>query len=133
MRRARPTSCAPSTPPRHAPPDVRIRAAPTLLRVSSPVVAVVGGGQLARMLAEPAAALGIPLRLLAEAPDVSAAQVISDHRVGDYRDLAALTAVTSGCQVVTFDHEHVPTAHLEALMEAGVACRPGPRALVHAQ
>jgi 5-(carboxyamino)imidazole ribonucleotide synthase len=96
-------------------------------------VAVIGGGQLARMMAEPAAALGIPLRLLAEGPDVSATQVIPDHRVGDYRDLRTLTEVTAGCEVVTFDHEHVPTAHLEALAMAGVACRPGPAALVHAQ
>jgi 5-(carboxyamino)imidazole ribonucleotide synthase len=96
-------------------------------------VAVIGGGQLARMMAEPAAALGIPLRLLAEGPDVSATQVIPDHWVGDYRDLRTLTEVTAGCEVVTFDHEHVPTAHLEALAMAGVACRPGPAALVHAQ
>ena len=40
---------------------------------------MIGGGQLARMMAEPAAALGIPLRLLAEAEGVSAAQVIPDH------------------------------------------------------
>jgi 5-(carboxyamino)imidazole ribonucleotide synthase len=99
----------------------------------APTVAVIGGGQLARMMAEPAAALGIPLRLLAEAEGVSAAQVIPDHEVGDYRDLDALTAVTRGCEVVTFDHEHVPTQHLEALTAAGVACRPGPTALVHAQ
>ncbi len=96
-------------------------------------MAVIGGGQLARMMAEPAAALGIPLRLLAEGPDVSAAQVIPDHQVGDYRDLPTLSKVTTGCEVVTFDHEHVPTQHLHALAEAGVACRPGPAALVHAQ
>jgi 5-(carboxyamino)imidazole ribonucleotide synthase len=100
---------------------------------SAPVVAVVGGGQLARMLAEPAAALGVPLRLLAEAPGVSAAQVIPDHVVGDYRDLGTLERLVAGCQVVTFDHEHVPTDHLHALEEAGVAVRPGPGALVHAQ
>ena len=99
----------------------------------APTVAVIGGGQLARMMAEPAAALGIPLRLLAEGEGVSAAQVIPDHEVGDYRDLDALTAVTRGCEVVTFDHEHVPTQHLDALAAAGVACRPGPGALVHAQ
>ena len=99
----------------------------------APRVAVIGGGQLARMLAEPAAALGIPLRLLAEGPDVSAAQVIPDHAVGDYRDLDALLVVTRDCEVVTFDHEHVPTGHLEKLTASGVACRPGPAALVHAQ
>jgi len=99
----------------------------------TPVVAVVGGGQLARMMAEPAAAMGIPLRLLAEAPGVSAAQVIPDHEVGDYTDLATLRRLVEGCRVVTFDHEHVPTEHLHALEDGGTAVRPGPGALVHAQ
>jgi 5-(carboxyamino)imidazole ribonucleotide synthase len=102
-------------------------------RPDAPVVAVVGGGQLARMMAEPAAALGIPLRLLAEAEGVSAAQVIPDHVVGDYTDLPTLRGLVDGCRVVTFDHEHVPTDHLHALEAAGVEVRPGPGALVHAQ
>ena len=46
---------------------------------------------------------------------MSAAQVIPDTLVGDYRDLEMLRKVTSGAQVVTFDHEHVPTEHLHAL------------------
>ena len=99
----------------------------------APTLAVIGGGQLARMMAQPAIALGLPLRLLAEAEGVSAAQVIPDQMVGDYRDLDTLRKVTEGCDVVTFDHEHVPTAHLHALEEAGIAVRPGPDALVHAQ
>lgn len=99
----------------------------------APTLAVIGGGQLARMMAEPAAALGLPLRLLAEAEGVSAAQVIPDHLVGDYRDLPTLRTVVEGCPVVTFDHEHVPTEHLHALEDDGVAVRPGPEALVHAQ
>ena len=99
----------------------------------APTLAVIGGGQLARMMAEPAAAMGIPLRLLAEAEGVSAAQVIPDHLVGDYRDLDTLRKVVEGCPVVTFDHEHVPTEHLHALAADGVAVRPGPQALVHAQ
>lgn len=99
----------------------------------APVVAVIGGGQLARMMAEPAAAMGIPLRLLAEAEGVSAAQVIPDQQVGDHRDLDALRRVTDGAAVVTFDHEHVPTEHLRALADGGLAVRPGPDALVHAQ
>jgi len=100
---------------------------------STPVLAVIGGGQLARMMAQAAVALGVPLRLLAEGPDVSAAQVVRDPVVGDYRDLDALRRAVEGCAVVTFDHEHVPTGHLEALAEEGHACRPGPSALVHAQ
>ncbi|WP_166133560.1 5-(carboxyamino)imidazole ribonucleotide synthase [Nocardioides ochotonae] len=99
----------------------------------APTLAVIGGGQLARMMAQPAIALGLPLRLLAEAPGVSAAQVIPDQLVGDYRDLATLRRVSEGCAVVTFDHEHVPTDHLHALEADGIAVRPGPEALVHAQ
>ena len=100
---------------------------------TAPTLAVIGGGQLARMMAQPAIALGLPLRLLAEAPGVSAAQVVVDHQVGDYRDLDTLRRVTEGCAVVTFDHEHVPTEHLHALEADGIAVRPGPDALVHAQ
>jgi 5-(carboxyamino)imidazole ribonucleotide synthase len=85
------------------------------------------------MMAQPAIGLGLPLRLLAEASGVSAAQVIPDQVVGDYTDLATLRDVTAGCQVVTFDHEHVPTSHLHALLADGLAVRPGPEALVHAQ
>lgn len=85
------------------------------------------------MMAAPANAMGLPLRLLAEAEGVSAAQVIPDHQVGDYRDLASLRAITRGCDVVTFDHEHVPTEHLHALEGDGLAVRPGPEALVYAQ
>ena len=99
----------------------------------TPVLAIIGGGQLARMMAQSAVALGLPIRLLAEGPDVSAAQVVPDSIVGDYRDLETLRKVAEGCAVVTFDHEHVPTSHLHALTAEGHACRPGPEALVHAQ
>lgn len=105
----------------------------TVAAVETPIVGVVGAGQLARMMQEAAIALGVPLRLLAEAENSSAAQVIADTSVGDYTDLEVLRPWSAGCAVVTFDHEHVPTGHLEALAAAGVACRPGPSALVHAQ
>ncbi len=101
--------------------------------MSNPQVAVIGGGQLARMMQPAAIELDIHLRLLAEGPDVAAAQVIPDHLVGDYTDLDTLRKVSDGCQVMTFDHEHVPTEHLRALAASGVACRPGPEALVNAQ
>jgi 5-(carboxyamino)imidazole ribonucleotide synthase len=100
---------------------------------TTPVLAVIGGGQLARMMAQYAVPLGLPLRLLAEAEGVSAAQVVPDTVVGDYRDLETLRKVADGCAVVTFDHEHVPTEHLHVLTDEGHACRPGPQALVHAQ
>ncbi len=98
-----------------------------------PVVGVIGGGQLARMMQPPAIALGIGLRVLATSMQDSAAQAVRDVRIGRHDDLDALRAFARGCDVVTFDHEHVPTAMLEVLLADGVAVRPGPRALVHAQ
>src|ERR671927_1600169 len=100
---------------------------------SLPVVAMVGGGQLARMTHQAAIALGQSLRVLSTGPDESAALVAADVRLGDHRDLDALLAVADGATVVTFDHEHVPTEHLRALEAAGHRVAPGPDALVHAQ
>lgn len=96
-------------------------------------LAVIGGGQLARMMQQPALALGLRLRLLAEGPDVSAAQVIADHVVGDYTDLDTLRTAVADAPVVTFDHEHVPPGHLRTLRDEGHACRPAPEALLYAQ
>ena len=101
--------------------------------IDSPVLAIVGGGQLARMMEQAAVSLAVPVSLLAEGPDVSAAQVNPTTTVGDYRDLETLRTVASGCAVVTFDHEHVPPEHLRALDAEGHACRPGPHALLYAQ
>ena len=98
-----------------------------------PTVGVVGAGQLARMLVPPAVALGVRLRVLAASPDDAAAQVIPDVVVGDYTDLDTLRAFADGVDALTFDHEHVPTGHLHTLVAEGVAVRPGPEALVHAQ
>lgn len=98
-----------------------------------PRVGMVGGGQLSRMTAAPAAALGIGFRVLALDPDESAAQVCGDVVLGRHDDLEALRRLADGMAVVTFDHEHVPPEHLRALEADGVAVRPGPSALVHAQ
>ena len=94
---------------------------------------MVGGGQLARMTHEAGIPLGIRFRLLSDTPHDSAAQVVGDVVVGDYRDLDTLRAFARGCDVVTFDHEHVPEEHLRALVADGVVVRPGPDALAHAQ
>ncbi|MFD0822305.1 5-(carboxyamino)imidazole ribonucleotide synthase, partial [Micromonospora zhanjiangensis] len=89
-------------------------------RTGLPVVGMVGGGQLARMTHQAAIALGQSLRVLALTPDDDAALVAADVRYGDHTDLAALRGFAEGCDVVTFDHEHVRTGHVRALAEAGV-------------
>ncbi|MBG6217247.1 5-(carboxyamino)imidazole ribonucleotide synthase [Arthrobacter sp. CAN_A6] len=98
-----------------------------------PVIGVVGGGQLARMMAAPAAQLGFVLHVFAEGPNVSAAQVAAHVTVGDYRDADALRAFARGVDVLTFDHEHVPGPLLRELASEGINIQPPPAALAHAQ
>ena len=102
-------------------------------RTGLPVVGMVGGGQLARMTHQAAISLGQSLRVLSESPDDSAALVASDVRIGTHTDLAALREFAKGCEAVTFDHEHVPTEHIQALEAEGVKIYPGSAALVFAQ
>ena len=78
-------------------------------------VGIIGGGQLARMMYAASVGLGIEIRLLAEEPDVSAAQVVQAVTVGDYTDRQTVRDFAAGCDVLTFDHEHVPTGLLREL------------------
>ena len=94
---------------------------------------MVGGGQLARMSHQAAIALGQSLRVLAASPGDPAALVCADVLIGDPDDLDALRGLARGAEVVTFDHEGVPGEVLRMLVAEGVAVRPGPDALLHAQ
>jgi len=60
--------------------------------VSFPVVGVVGGGQLARMMQQAAIGLGVELRVLAQRPDDPAALVTPSTTIGDHHDFEALKA-----------------------------------------
>ena len=100
---------------------------------NTPVVAMVGGGQLARMTHQAAIALGQTLRVLAVSADDPAAQVSPDVVIGSHTDLEALRAAADGANALTFDHEHVPTELLHALVAEGVNVAPPPEALVFAQ
>ena len=97
------------------------------------MLGMVGGGQLARMTAQAAVSLGLSLRVLADRADDSAALVIPDVEVGGPDDLAALSRFAKACDVVTFDHEHVPQDRLQSMEAEGIVVRPGSRALLYAQ
>ena len=94
-------------------------------------IGVIGGGQLARMMQPAAIALGLEIKVLAEAENSSARQATS--MVGDYTDYETLQLFAKSVDVITFDHEHVPVEHLRKLEDAGIAVRPGSAALIHAQ
>jgi 5-(carboxyamino)imidazole ribonucleotide synthase len=96
-----------------------------------PVLGILGGGQLARMLALAAAPLGVKTLVVDSASDACAGQV-APLVVADWTDYDALDHFAREVDVVTFDFENVPaeTAHWLAKR---VAVFPAPRALAVAQ
>jgi 5-(carboxyamino)imidazole ribonucleotide synthase len=94
-------------------------------------VGILGGGQLARMLAIAGAPLGLRFRVLDTSADACAGQ-FAPLVVGDYRDPATLAAFADGVDVATFDFENVPASSAEWLA-ARLPVFPAPRALALAQ
>jgi 5-(carboxyamino)imidazole ribonucleotide synthase len=98
-----------------------------------PVVGIVGGGQLARMMVQAAVPLGIEVRILAEHPDDGAARVASHVDIGSPTDPDALRAFAAKCDIITLDHELVHVETLQEIEASGTPVRPGPRALLFAK
>lgn len=101
--------------------------------MSIPKIGVIGGGQLARMMAPAAINLGIDLSILCEGAEVSSSRAVANAPVGDYKDMDTVLAFARTVDVVTFDHEHVPQEILTAMEAEGIAVHPGSSALRHAQ
>ena len=95
------------------------------------ITAVLGGGQLARMLALAGAPLGLRTRCLDPASD-SVAGHVSDLLVAAYDDTEALQRLASNADVCTFEFENVPVAATEWLTEHATV-HPHPRALAIGQ
>ena len=94
-------------------------------------VGILGGGQLARMLALSGAPLGLRFLVLDTVADACAGQ-FAPMVVGDYTDEAALSEFASRIDVATFDFENVPAESARWLAER-VPVFPNPRALAVAQ
>jgi 5-(carboxyamino)imidazole ribonucleotide synthase len=94
-------------------------------------VGILGGGQLARMLALSGAPLGLRFLVMDTVADACAGQ-FAPLLVGDYRDEAALAEFAGKVDVATFDFENVPAESAEWL-SARVPVFPNPRALAIAQ
>jgi len=95
--------------------------------LSSPAVTsigVVGGGQLALMLAQEAPGLGLQLHLQAASATDPAVSLASSVVQADLDDVEATAALARRCQVITFENEWVPLEALEELRQAGVRFLP---------
>ncbi|HEU4975689.1 MAG TPA: 5-(carboxyamino)imidazole ribonucleotide synthase [Baekduia sp.] len=86
--------------------------------MTAPVVGVVGGGQLARMLHQAAISLGVRVVVLDPDPDCAAALAGAQRFDGTWTSLDDLVAfAASGVDVVTFDHELAAPEDLRTLEE----------------
>ena len=86
---------------------------------------IVGGGQLARMLAQAAISLDVDIRILASQPDEAAALICPDVVLGELTNAVAVRKFADGCDAVTFDHELIPAIALDELSMSGVHIAPG--------
>jgi len=91
-------------------------------------VGIVGGGQLARMMAEAASALGIEVSVLARPADESVAH-LADIVDGSPLVVADMEALAARVDVITFDHEPADLAAVEAVEASGAVVRPSSQAL----
>jgi len=97
-----------------------------------PRVGIIGAGQLGRMSAAPATALGIDLVLLAQSANDSGAQVV-EFEVGDYRDLVQVREFAKKCELITFEHELIPISVIRALENEGVKFYPTSESFIYSQ
>ena len=89
-----------------------------------PLLAIIGGGQLGRMLGLAALPLGFRCRFLDPSPEAGAGAV-GDLIVGALDDPVALARLADGAEVVTYEWEGVPAASIQYLTDNGHAVAPG--------
>ena len=95
-------------------------------------IGILGGGQLARMLAMSAARLGFKTIILDPDANCPAAAVAADHIIAHYHDVAALEALSRRVSVITYEFENVPCGALDHA-ELNCDVEPGTQALAIAQ
>ena len=94
-------------------------------------VGILGGGQLARMMALSGAPLGLRFRVVDTVADACASQVAL-LTCADYNDFDAISQFADNVDVVTFDFENVP-ADTAMFLASRVPVFPNPQALAIAQ
>ncbi len=90
---------------------------------------IIGGGQLAKMMAMEGSKLGFSVAVLDPAPDAPASRIADRRVVGGYYDGAKLKELVDGCEVTTYDIEHIDAAELKKLERAGNVIHPSPAIL----
>lgn len=94
-----------------------------------PVVGIIGGGQLARMLYQAGISIGVEIRILAFDKDEAAFAIAKHVEITDELSAANLYHFAKRCDVVTFDHELVDSLVIAELEERGCTIRPGSKTM----
>lgn len=89
---------------------------------------VIGGGQLAKMMAQEAKKMGFSVTVLDPAPSSPAGQIADREIIAGFYDEGGLTKLLKGSDIVTYDIEHVNTVFLKSLPEKE-KIRPAPELL----
>lgn len=86
-----------------------------------PLIGLLGGGQLGRMLCEAASPLDIDIAILDE-KNAPAKQINSNskHSIGSFKDPVKIRELAGHCDVLTVEIEHIETEVLEEIDTEGV-------------
>ena len=96
-------------------------------------IGILGGGQLARMLAIAGANLGLRAHVFCPDQKAPSYDVAGAKTIAPYDDEAALAAFAQSVDVITYEFENVPAQTVAFLESKGACVRPGARALTNAQ
>lgn len=92
-------------------------------------IGILGGGQLAKMMAQVAKQYGFAIHILDPTPDAPASPIADTHTVGDLYDESSIRSVVERCDVTTYDIEHIDTVALKKLADEGYEIHPSPHLL----
>jgi 5-(carboxyamino)imidazole ribonucleotide synthase len=92
-------------------------------------IGIIGGGQLGLMMLEPARRLGFRTKVLDPSPDAPCASRADEFVRGSLYDPSALRQLAEGCDVITYEIEHIAVEPLKELAREGYTIHPSPETL----
>ena len=96
-------------------------------------VGIIGGGQLAKMLALSALPLGIDISILERKPDGVALNLAKHPMIGDWNNINDLLRLAQHADIMTLEHEFVDAQSLAQLENAGHSLLPGSKSVALVQ
>lgn len=85
----------------------------------NPRLGIIGGGQLARMIAAAAQRLGCELSIIEKSTDCPAAHMVNQALTGDWNDSDELLRLAANVDYVTLENEFIDAAALSQLEQQG--------------